>query len=91
MYKSLQMIRKKIFDEDHADVASSYNNMATVYHSFGKYNQAKHLNEKARIIRKTIFSERHAAVATSYNNLSSLLGSNLTPLVRSFCVPCAFP
>ena len=59
------MIRKKIFDEDHADVASSYNNLASVYHSLGEYNQAKELRGKALMIRKKIFSEDHAAVATS--------------------------
>ena len=31
-------IREKIFGEDHADVAASYNNLASVYYSLGKYN-----------------------------------------------------
>ena len=59
------MIRKKIFDEDHAHVASSYNNLASVYHSLREYNQAKELRGKALMMRKKIFSEDHAAVATS--------------------------
>ena len=58
------MIRKKIFDEHHADVASSYHKLAVVYHSLGEYNQAKELLKKALMIRKKIFSEDHAAVAT---------------------------
>ena len=66
------MIQKKIFDEDHADVASSYNNLATVYHSLGEYNQAKGLHEKALMIRKKIFDEYHADVASSYNNLATV-------------------
>ena len=43
LHEKALMIRKKIFDEDHAHVASSYNNLATVYHSLGEYSQAKDL------------------------------------------------
>ena len=40
------MISKNIFGEDHANIATSYTNLASVYHSLGKYNQAKELQEK---------------------------------------------
>ena len=43
LHEKALMIRKKVFDEDHADAASSYNNLATVYHSLGEYSQAKDL------------------------------------------------
>ena len=66
------MICKKIFCEDHADVAKSYNNLASVYDSLGEYNQAKELQEKALMLCKKIFGEDHANVATSYNNLASV-------------------
>ena len=66
------MIWKRIFGEDHADVASSYNNLALVYYSLGEYNQAKELHEKALTIRKKIFGEDHADLASSYNNLASV-------------------
>ena len=47
------MISKKIFGEDHANVAASYNNLASVYDSLGEYSQAKELLEKAlRIYEK---------------------------------------
>ena len=69
------MIRKKIFGKDHADVATSYNNLASVYNSLGEYNQAKELYEKALTIRKKIFGEDHADVATSYNNLALVYNS----------------
>ena len=39
-------ILKKIFGEDHADVATSYSNLALVYYSLEEYNQAKELHEK---------------------------------------------
>ena len=37
------MIYTRIFCEDHADVTTSYKNLATVYDSPGEYNQAKEL------------------------------------------------
>ena len=40
------MIYKEIFGEDHADVATSYSNLAVVYNSLGKYNQAKNFAKK---------------------------------------------
>ena len=44
------MIRKKSFSEDHADVATSYNNYSSVYYNLKEYNQAKELHEKALMI-----------------------------------------
>ena len=70
LHEKALIIRKKIFGEDHAAVATSYNNLALVYDKLGKYNQAKELHEKALIIYKKIFAEDHANVATSYNNLA---------------------
>ena len=74
-HKKALMIRKKIFDEDHTDIASSYNNLASVYSSLGKYNQAKELHEKALMIWKKINGEDHVDVATGYNNLASVYHS----------------
>ena len=72
LYGKALIISKKIFGEDHANVASSYNNLASVYHSLGEYNQAKELDEKALMIRKKIFGNDHADEATSYNNLATV-------------------
>ena len=74
-HKKALMIRKKIFGEDHTDVASSYNNLASVYSSLGEYNQAKELHEKALVIWKKINGEDHVDVATSYHNLASVYDS----------------
>ena len=74
-HKKALIIRKKIFGEDHTDVASSYNNLASVYSSLGEYNQAKQLHEKALVIWKKINGEDHVDVATSYHNLASVYGS----------------
>ena len=65
------IIKKKIFGEEHAAVATSYNNLGIVYRNLGQYNEAKEHYEKALIIRKKIFGEEHADVAASYNNLGT--------------------
>ncbi len=63
------VIRKKIYGEEHADVAASYNNLGAVYHDQGQYNKAKENYDKGLFINKTINGEIHADVAASYNNL----------------------
>ena len=63
------LIRKQIFGEDHADVATSYNNLASVYKRLGQYNQAKELCEKALTIRKQSFGEDHKYVERIRNEL----------------------
>ena len=65
------MIGKKSFGEDHADVATSQNILASVWYRQGEYNEAKELFEKALMIRKKIFGENHAYIAASYDNLAS--------------------
>ena len=67
------LIRKKIYEEYHADVAASYNNLGVVYSDLGKYNEAKEYYKKALTIRKKIYEEEHADVATSYNSLGNCL------------------
>ena len=70
LHEKAPIIYKKIFQKDHADVASSYHKLPVVYHSLGEYNQAKELHEKAPIIYKKIFDEDHADVASSYHKLA---------------------
>ena len=65
------MIKKKIFGEEHGDVAASYNNLGNVYQALAQYNKAKEYHDKALIIRKKIFGEKHGDVARSYNNLGN--------------------
>ena len=45
LHEKALTIRKKIFGEEHADVATSYSNLALVYNRLGEYNQAKDLHE----------------------------------------------
>ena len=66
------MIWKKIFGEDHASVATSYNNLASVYVSLGEYNQTKELLEKALRIYEKIFVENDLHVEKIRNKLAFL-------------------
>ena len=75
LHENALVICKKIFGGDHADVATSYNNLASVYNSLGEYNQAKELHEKALVIRKKIFGEDHVDIVASYNDLALVYDS----------------
>ena len=75
LHEKALMIYKKVFGEDHTDVATSYNALAIVYNSLREYSQAKELHEKALTIRKKIFGEDHADVALSYNDLAIVYNS----------------
>ena len=74
-HKKALMIRKKIFGEDHTDVASSYHYLASVYRSLGKYKLAKELLKRELVIWKKINGENHVNVARSYNNLATVYHS----------------
>ena len=62
-------IRKKIYGEEHPDVADSYHSLGVDYRGLGQHNQAKECNEKALSIRKKIYGEEHPYVAGSYHSL----------------------
>ncbi|KAJ7327825.1 hypothetical protein OS493_026104, partial [Desmophyllum pertusum] len=47
-------ILKKIYGEEHDDVAKSYNNLGNDHFGLGQYDQAKECYEKALSIRKKI-------------------------------------
>ena len=49
------MIRQEIFSEDNPDEPTSYNNLASVYNSLEKYNQAKELHKKHLWFAKRFF------------------------------------
>jgi len=60
----------KLFDENHPDVASSYNGLGLVYHRKGDYEKAISFYNKALYIRSNVFGEKHPDVASSYLNLA---------------------
>ena len=81
LHKKALTIYKKIFGEDHAYVATSYNNLALVYERLGEYNQAKELQQKALTIRKQIFGEDHKYVERTRTELA-LVNKHLVKLCK---------
>ncbi|MDB9521957.1 tetratricopeptide repeat protein [Dolichospermum circinale CS-1225] len=65
-------MRKRLFTNDHPDVASSLNNLAILYKNQGKYSKAEFLYLEALEMRRRLFTGDHPAVATSLNNLAVL-------------------
>ena len=58
----------------HPDVATSYNNLATVLRNEGDLKQAKEYHERALAIRLQILGPQHTSFATTfYNNLATVL------------------
>ena len=49
LHEKALIIRKKIFDEDHADVLTSYKDLAIVYNSLGKNSQANKLYRESTV------------------------------------------
>ena len=69
-YEKALELTKKEYGENHVDVATSYNNIASVYNSQGKYDEALELYNKALNILKSILGENHVYVAYTYNNIA---------------------
>ena len=65
-------INEKALGQDHPDVASSLNSLATLYRSQGKYAAAEALYQRSLAIRETTLGKNHPDVATSLNNLVGL-------------------
>ena len=55
LHEKALIIRETIFGEDHAEVAASCNNLASVCDSLGEYNQAKELIKRALVIQTKDF------------------------------------
>lgn len=58
-----------------ADLATSLDRLANLYHDQGRYSEAEPLYEKSLFLRRQKFGETHADVATSLNNLAELYRS----------------
>ena len=69
-YRKALGIRERVLGAEHPDTATSYNNIATVYHGQGKYEEALVWYRKALGIRERVLGEEHPDTATSYNNIA---------------------
>ncbi|MEH2302417.1 MAG: tetratricopeptide repeat protein [Nostoc sp.] len=59
----------------HPDVATTLNNLAELYFSTGRYDEAEPLFQQALELRKRLLKDNHPDVATSLNNLALLYRS----------------
>ena len=57
---------------EHVDVATNYNNLASIYNKLGAFEQAKDYQERALDIELDKLGPEHVDVATSYHNLASI-------------------
>lgn len=64
-------IQEVVLGPDHADVASTLNNLATVTDNMGHYRQAREYSQRALAIREAIFGPNHEWVAESLHNLAN--------------------
>ncbi|MBA8667731.1 tetratricopeptide repeat protein [Holosporaceae bacterium 'Namur'] len=67
---------KKIYGEEHPDVAAVYNSMGLICKAQSKYKKAFKFLNRSLLIRKRVYSheyQEHPDIADSYNNLGSVL------------------
>ena len=65
-------LSEKLYGTDHADTATSYNNIGLVYKTQGDYEQALEYYTKALDIREKVLGENHPDTASSYNNIAGV-------------------
>ena len=70
LYKKILQIRKTILEEEDPDIATCYNNLASVYDSQGEYKKSKGLYEKSLWIREKMLGKKHPDTMCSRNNLA---------------------
>ncbi len=75
LYKQALAIRKQQLGDNHADTATSLNNLALLYQSQGRYSEAEPLLKQALAIIKQQLGDNHPSTATSLNNLAFLYQS----------------
>jgi len=73
LQKSLA-IRRKIYGEDHPDVARTYSSIGWAYRAKGKYEKALQSYAKSLTIGLKVFGEEHPDVATFYNSIGVSYG-----------------
>jgi tetratricopeptide (TPR) repeat protein len=65
-------LRQRLLGDQHPDVAASYNNLAALYYSQGRYTEAETLLIKALEIASLSLGENHPNTITFRENLKSL-------------------
>ena len=66
---------QKLLGTEHPNVATSLNNLAGLYSSQGKYEEAEPLYQQALEMLQKLLGTEHPDIATSLNNLAGLYSS----------------
>ena len=74
-YEKCLDIKQKSLPANHPSLATSYNNIGSVYKSMGEYSKALSHYEKCLDIEKKSLPANHPSLATSYNNIGSVYDS----------------
>ena len=64
-------MRKRLFPDDHRDVAKTYNNLGNAYNGMNDYNRAIEHHKLALEMNKRLFPGNHKDIALSYFNLGN--------------------
>ena len=70
-YEQALAIGKKVYGDQHPNVAIRLNNLGSAWKSLGEYKKAIKLYEQALAIGKKVYGDQHPKVATYLNNLGS--------------------
>jgi len=68
-YEQALAIVKKVYGDQHPNVAIGLNNLGSAWKSLGEYKKAIKLYEQALAIDKKVYGDQHPNVATYLNNL----------------------
>ncbi len=72
LYKRSLAIKEKALGPNHTDVATTLNNLGSLYQAPGQYAQAEPPFKRALAIDEKAYGPNHPAVATDLNNLAEL-------------------
>ena len=70
--KNAVKVAEKNYGATHPHVATSLNNLATLYRIIGRYDDAEKYYSQSLTIREKALGPNHPSVATSLNNLAGL-------------------
>ena len=70
-YKALA-INERVLGKEHANTATTYNNIGGVYYNLGDYPNALDLYQKALVIREKVSGREHPDTAGTHNNIATV-------------------
>ncbi|KAH3745076.1 kinesin light chain [Pelomyxa schiedti] len=72
LYKEALAILKKLYGDQHVDIADVTSNMGQVYYDMGKLEEAVQLYEQTIEMRKRLQGEAHPKTAIAFTNLANV-------------------